>query len=246
MESAQSDGCVSVGDTNVGKSPSSATAPQVCVDDRWEQAYLRFETPAEEIRKFMGRLVELGASEWPRGAQIVELFCGRGNGLRALERLGFTDVEGVDLSAHLLAEYTGKARCFVGDCRRLQFDTRSKDIIIVQGGLHHLPTLPEDLERTLNEIHRVLRERGLVVIVEPWLTPFLFFVHAVSRVRLARMISKKIDAFETMFILERPTYEAWLGQPQEIRRVLDRLFEPVTAKTSWGKLRYVGRRRSDA
>ena len=50
----------------------------------WEEAYLRFETPDQEIRKFHKRLVALGAGDWPRDSRIVELLCGRGSGLRAL------------------------------------------------------------------------------------------------------------------------------------------------------------------
>ncbi|MGH9741336.1 MAG: hypothetical protein ACRD51_03190, partial [Candidatus Acidiferrum sp.] len=66
------------------------------ITDPWEAAYLRFETPQEEVQKFLNRLTRLGAAEWPRDAEIVELFCGRGSGLLALARLGFTHLEGVD------------------------------------------------------------------------------------------------------------------------------------------------------
>ena len=66
-----------------------------------------FETPEEETEKFHRRLLPVGASDWPRGAAIAELFCGRGNGLRALAALGFTDLRGVDLSEELLASYDG-------------------------------------------------------------------------------------------------------------------------------------------
>jgi hypothetical protein len=103
-------------------------------EDPWEAAYLRFETPEQEIEKFTARLLKLGAGEWPRQAEIVELFCGRGNGLHALHRMGFTRLEGVDLSARLLAQYRGGAKCYVSDCRRLPFADRSKDVLIVQGG----------------------------------------------------------------------------------------------------------------
>ena len=44
--------------------------------------------------------------------------------------------------------------------------------MVVQGGLHHFPELPADLELTLAEIRHVLRPGGLAVIVEPWLTSF--------------------------------------------------------------------------
>ena len=85
-----------------GAMPQPGAMPEA---DPWEAAYLRFETPEQEIQKFMKRLRKLGADEWPRDSEIVELFCGRGNGLHALERLGFRRLEGADLSPRLLAQY---------------------------------------------------------------------------------------------------------------------------------------------
>jgi ubiquinone/menaquinone biosynthesis C-methylase UbiE len=173
----------------------------------WEAAYLRFETPEEEIRKFVRRLRKLGADQWPRDAEILELFCGRGNGLHALERLGFGRVEGVDLSSTLLAHYQGPARTHLGDCRHLPFPERCKDVVIVHGGLHHLSNLPDDLDQTFMEMQRVLRENGRVMFVEPWLTPFLKLVHWIAAKHLMRRCSVKLDAFQTMFEHERRTYE---------------------------------------
>jgi SAM-dependent methyltransferase len=214
-----------------------ANAP---LSDPWEAAYLRFETPRQEIRKFIARLNRLGATQWPRNAEIVELFCGRGNGLIALERLGFTSIEGVDLSPRLLARYRGPAKCIVGDCRKLPFAPRSKDVLIVQGGLHHLPALPDDLEQTFSEMHRVLRNDGCVLLVEPWLTPFLRFVHAVSENPLARRFSNRMDALATMIQFERRTYEQWLGQPALIRKIARAHFVPVHESFAWGKWNFVG------
>src|SRR5713226_6930164 len=187
--------------------------------DPWEAAYLRFESPEEEIQKFLGRLARLGASRWPRDAEIVELFCGRGNGLVALQRLGFTRVEGLDLSPRLLAQFKGSAKCRVADCRQLPFADHSKDVLIVQGGLHHLATLPDDLDQTFSEMQRVLRTGGRAVFVEPWLTPFLRFVHTVSENPFARRVSNKMDALATMIQFERRTYEQWLGQPGLIKKI---------------------------
>jgi ubiquinone/menaquinone biosynthesis C-methylase UbiE len=164
-------------------------------NELWERAYAQFETPAQEIRKFTRRLTKLGVTKWSRRAEIVELCCGRGNGLNALSQLGFTRLAGVDLSASLAAQYKGPATLYVCDCRQLPFDNQSKDIVIVQGGLHHLKNFPEDLEKTLSEAWRVLRDDGLCVVVEPWLTPFLSFVHAVCRNKIARRLIPKIDVF---------------------------------------------------
>ena len=97
--------------------PQPGTGPEA---DPWEAAYLRFETPEQEIQKFIRRLHHLGAEEWPRDSEIVELFCGRGNGLHALERLGFTRLEGVDLSRgcwRSTGETRNVTRQIAGNCR---------------------------------------------------------------------------------------------------------------------------------
>jgi len=83
---------------------------EVCL---WEAAYLRFETPQQEIRKFKQRLIKLGAHRWSRETEVVELFCGRGNGLKALAELGFRHLEGVDLCPRLLDQFVGRAICHV-------------------------------------------------------------------------------------------------------------------------------------
>jgi ubiquinone/menaquinone biosynthesis C-methylase UbiE len=106
---------------------STLTSEQI--QNFWEEAYTRFETPEEEIRKFVGRLNKLGQAEWRRDAQIVDIFSGRCNGIRALERLGFTNLEGVDISPNLLSYYDGKARLYTADCRELPFEDKSRDII---------------------------------------------------------------------------------------------------------------------
>ena len=223
--------------------PEAQTKPHprdVLAPDPWEAAYLRFETPEEEIRKFIGRLNRLGARQWPRDAEIVELFCGRGNGLVALRRLGFKRLEGVDLSPRLIAQYKGDAKCTVADCRQLPFPDGSKDVLIVQGGLHHLPHLPGDLDQAFSEMQRVLRKGGRVTFVEPWRTPFLTFVHFVSEIPLVRRLSNKMDAFATMTGHEIRTYAQWLSQPGLITKIARAHFAPVHESFAWGKWNFVG------
>jgi SAM-dependent methyltransferase len=218
-------------------------APSAHAIDPWEAAYLRFETPEEEKRKFVQRLESAGADAWPRDAQIVELFCGRGNALHALADLGFTQLEGLDLSPRLVQLYRGPARCYVGDCRQLPFPPASRDFLISQGGLHHLQALPHDFERALAEIHRVLRPSGRVLFVEPWLTPFLRLAHAACRIPVARSCWPKLDAFATMIEHERRTYEQWLAQPAVIHGLAEKYFSAVYQTFRWGKWIFVGKPR---
>lgn len=214
--------------------------PLACCDEVWEQAYLRFESSAREIRKFRRRLRRLGADRWPRHLQAVEIFCGRGNGLHALAELGFTSLEGVDLSERLLRQYQGQATLYVADCRSLPFPDASRDIVIVQGGLHHLPCLPGDLDMVLREVRRILRPGGRIVVVEPWMTTFLAAVHFLSSLKLIQRCSAKIEAFATMVDRERATYFSWLMMPENILKFLDCNFHAERKDINFGKIEYVG------
>jgi ubiquinone/menaquinone biosynthesis C-methylase UbiE len=142
-----------------------------------------------------------------------------------------------------LAHYQGPAVCHVGDCRALPFADHSKDIVIVQGGLHHLPDPHADLHATVAESHRVLRNDGRLAIVEPWLTPFLGVVHYACRRRALRRMWPKLDALATMIDHERPTYEQWLSQPQAIRKSVAEFFDTEWQSVRFGKWSYVGRKR---
>ena len=66
------------------------TSQSSSTQQNWEDAYLRFETKEQEIKKFKSRLVKMGCQEWPVESRIFELFCGRGSGLHALDELGFS------------------------------------------------------------------------------------------------------------------------------------------------------------
>jgi ubiquinone/menaquinone biosynthesis C-methylase UbiE len=215
-------------------------ASVLAATEAWEDAYLRFETPEEEIGKFMKRLRAVGAAGWPRDARVLEIFCGRGNGLVALERLGFTRLHGVDLSPRLLRLYRGRGRCSAGDCRALPIRSRSHDVAIVQGGLHHLPDVMTDLPVVLGEVQRVLKPGGLFVVVEPWLTPFLTIVHAACD-SPARRLWGRLDALATMIQYERDTYFRWLGNPGFVRAQLAAGFATQLRREAWGKLVFAGR-----
>ncbi len=215
-------------------------------DAAWEAAYLRFETPKAEEGKFRQRLCALGVDRWPHDSQVVELFCGRGSGLHALHGLGFRRVEGVDRSPRLAGAYVGPGRIHVADCRALPFPDASRDVAVVRGGLHHLERLPEDLRAVLGEIRRVLRPDGRLVLVEPWMTPFLSLVHRCCEARVLRAVWRRLDALAEMIVHERATYEAWLSQPESILADIDEGFETVRRRIAWGKLWLVARVRRTA
>lgn len=213
---------------------------QICCDPEWEAAYKRFETPEEEVNKFRRRLERFSFPDFPRDIQIAEIFCGRGGGLVALERMGFECVEGVDLSESLLQEYRGDATLHLADCLQLPLDEASYDAVIVQGGLHHLENLSVNLPKVFEGVRRILKPGGQFFVIEPWQTPFLQFVHLVVEQPVMRRIYARGDALAAMTDCERVTYEQWLGMPDDILAIFDESFETVSLERRWGKLAYVG------
>lgn len=206
----------------------------------WEEAYQRFETPEEERRKFIRRLRRLGVPQWNRDWKVLEICSGRGNGVIAWRRLGFPHVIGVDLSLALVERSACRPHSLVGDARRLPIHTASQDVAVVQGGLHHLPSL-DDVCGALAEMHRVLKPDGRVIIIEPWPTPFLRIVHFVTERRVVRALSSRLDAFAAMTEHERPTYEAWLSNPQGILAAVTAQFDAMVIRRRRGKLVFLGR-----
>lgn len=214
--------------------PRCAPAPT-----RWERAYQAFETPEQELRKFSARLRSIGAHQWDRQLRVLEVCSGRGTGLRAWHALGFRNVLGVDYSHALISAHRGPGLCVLGDARSLPLPSASRDIAVVQGGLHHLLT-KADVELALAEMRRVVVPGGRIVIIEPWLTPFLEIVHFLSERRVVRRLSRKFDAFEVMREEERQTYEQWLNAPDEYFGSIERHISPHVVRRRWGKLVVVG------
>ena len=98
----------------------------------------------------------------------------------------------------------------------------------------------------IEEVARVLRADGRFLIVEPWRTPFLTWVHRITDLPWVRRCWKKADALATMTERERFTYERWLDCGDQILEVLTGRFRPLRQRIAYGKLYWIGVARNGA
>jgi SAM-dependent methyltransferase len=124
-------------------------------------------------------LRELGirfVSEHLGEGRVLELGCGNGHVLISLARTMKADMVGMDLSAAMVAGARALARQAgsgvkgtlhfqQGDVRSLPFDSDSFDYVISQGCIVTLPTR-EDQWKTIREVHRVLTNGGVYIMIE--------------------------------------------------------------------------------
>jgi ubiquinone/menaquinone biosynthesis C-methylase UbiE len=126
----------------------------------------------------------------------------------------------------------------------MPFESGSCAVVAVQGGLHHLAT-HGDLELALAEMRRVARPDARIVIIEPWRTPFLDFVHWCCSRGAARRAWPKLDWLAMMIDEERETYERWLAAPEPTLALIRRHFRPLLVRRRWGKLVFLGSPREE-
>jgi ubiquinone/menaquinone biosynthesis C-methylase UbiE len=99
---------------------------------------------------------------------ILDLCCGTGEQLKLLSRHGFNDLHCLDISGPMLdiakKNKNGRIHIYKEDATRTGFESGSFDVVIISLALHEKDrTAQKDI---LNEAHRLLRDDGLVIIVD--------------------------------------------------------------------------------
>jgi 2-polyprenyl-3-methyl-5-hydroxy-6-metoxy-1,4-benzoquinol methylase len=139
----------------------SDTMANSAIHEEWVEAYRN-----EQAERSTHRLLErtFGYVNLPRGAEILDAGCGTGTNSRWLARRGF-QVTGVDLSQFAL-DKAGESAPDVAfrqaSLTDLPFADGSFDAILCHGVIMHIP----DFEKALDELVRVLRPDGYLVLSE--------------------------------------------------------------------------------
>lgn len=125
-----------------------------------------------------------------KGKNVLEIGVGMGIDLKQYAQNGAicygTDLtEGsINKTKHLFETYNLKANLQVMDAENLKFEDNTFDMVCSYGVLHHTP----DTQKAIDEIHRVLKPNGKVIIILYSRT----WKHYLRRVLLAGIIQRDL------------------------------------------------------
>ena len=102
-----------------------------------------------------------------RGKKVIDCGCGSGQYLMALHGLG-ADVYGIEYDEEKVAQFQRQhpelaERVRAGDIEQMSFESDSFDLVLLNEVLEHVP----HESKALLEIHRVLKQGGMLVVFSP-------------------------------------------------------------------------------
>ena len=162
-----------------------------------------------------------------RKSKVLEIGCSDGVNLDALKSLEFENIYGVDISIELLAKNSGH-KCVCSDIFRLGIKENSFDEIYCKGVLHHL-----DIGGVFVELKRILRQGGVIHIVEPWPTFGRKVADFLTMNGLGR-ISKTFYYRKVILTCEKEMLSGWLEsyKTKLFQEIATHGFNIIFSKTS--------------
>ncbi len=104
-----------------------------------------------------------------KGAEILDYGCGVGSFVKEVEKFKPKKIVGIDISEVSINKAKEKTKELdtnisfeVDNCEKTKFANDSFDIVYGSGILHHL-----QINKCLDEIHRILKSKGSLVFIEP-------------------------------------------------------------------------------
>lgn len=189
--------------------------------ERWRTSYRRVrKDPLRGSDSTNRRRLAAVGAEALGGGRWLDLGSGDGNLVPSLFEAGADEVVALEHQPELAVETPPPARAIVGSAVGLPFATGRFDVVVVMDVLHHLP--PEALEPSLEEIVRVLRVDGHLLVFEPARTPTRRVLTVLLMSPLARLTRFSRDK-RAMVEQEASTLDPWLRHGHRLPQLLGRL-----------------------
>ena len=102
-------------------------------------------------------------------SEVLDYGCGTGSSVEKIVKFKPKNITGIDISEISINKAKEKAKQLkievnlnVDNCEKTKFNNDSFDIVYGTGILHHL-----QIEKCLDEIHRILKSKGNLIFIEP-------------------------------------------------------------------------------
>ena len=125
---------------------------------RIQQKMNNYKVVANEFKNYLNS----------KNKRILEVGCSTGNVAREIIDMDNNSYYGVDISKeyiNIASKSSTKGKFFQMDARKLDFDNKFFDIVMLSSVLHHVDNNVG--KNCFKEIHRVLKNDGVVIISEP-------------------------------------------------------------------------------
>ena len=137
-----------------------------------------------------------GLLKYKKNGHLLDVGFGCGTFLKLAKERGF-DVRGTEISEYACQYVKDKLGLdvFCGDLKKARFPEESFDVVTVWHTLEHLPSP----SKTLEEIHRILRKDGLLVVAVPnlnnFITRILYFLARWKKLKLFSVEAKELHLY---------------------------------------------------
>jgi ubiquinone/menaquinone biosynthesis C-methylase UbiE len=160
---------------------------------------------------------------------VLDLFCGKCETGHGLKRMGYDRVICGDHSIRLLkTKRTGLVTRVCLDALNLPVKEQSVDVVIIQGGLHHLQSTQQILS-CLNGLKKIVNPDGYVFLSEPGNTVLLGLWLLLMTKTPFWKLSKFSRNWHDLHSEEKATHEDYLTNLSKVHGYI---------KTDWKIVRY--------
>ena len=124
----------------------------------------RYAHNFERYKIFLNRmpLYDLSMFDMPKKAAILDIGSGFGDRIRALRKLGYDSVRGIEPDSYM-REKSGDGMIAKGSVTDTGYPDESFDIVLVENVFHHI----DNYRAAILEIERTLRPKGFLCFIEP-------------------------------------------------------------------------------
>ena len=175
----------------------------VLVSEAWERKRKEFQDNWWYSRRRGGLEVLMRSAKTPGDAKILEVGCGTGHNYQFLKRYG--DYHGMDSSNVMIELVTsyGLQKVALGDAVNMPYKDDAFDVVLALDVIEHI----ENDALAIQEMNRVLREGGIIVISVPafkWMWSMLDSLAGHKRRYTKKVVTDLVTS--RGFRVERVTY----------------------------------------